>query len=461
MGDQTRPQVHTPPPGPRSQALLDRADDILVGVALNDDSPAIHFVSRYRDGWFVEDVDGNRYLDWVDGWASAPLGGNHPELVEAAAQGLREYGTECLSAIRTEHQWALAEKLHELAPAPLTRTLFDTTGSEVAENAVRVMREAAGPSRPFVITFLGSFHGGNYGTGSMGPHTPHYAHRIEPFMSGFINVPFPTCYRCPFRMEYPSCELACLDYVEDQVLRYKAGPETIAGVAVELIQGENGIQIPPPDWPARLDALCRKYGWILYNDEVQEGVGRTGRWFAIEHFDGIQADLLSLAKGLSGGLIPLAATLASDAVAEPAAEIYTGGTFAGNPAACLVATRLFEIMERDRVLDNVVALEEIARTRFGALRDRYQIVGDVRVIGAYMCLEFVEDKVTKAPAHDLTREIAYAMERRGVVPIFDPLLSHIRPTPALNQPPELFSLGCDILEACVDEVSRAHGKGIA
>ena len=183
---------------------MKRGEDIMLGVSLIGDWPPSHFVSRYRDGWFLEDVDGNRYIDWLAGWASSPLGGNHPELVEAAHTALKEYGTECLSSLTTSHQYELAEKLVEIAPKPLTKVVYDTTGSEVVENAVRIMREAAGPSRPFVITFLGSFHGGNYGTGAMGPHNAHYNHGIEPFMSGWINVPFPTCYRCPYHLDYPS-----------------------------------------------------------------------------------------------------------------------------------------------------------------------------------------------------------------------------------------------------------------
>jgi 4-aminobutyrate aminotransferase-like enzyme len=459
--DFQKPKVLTDLPGPKSAALMQRGETTMLGVSLIGDYPPNHFISRYRDGWFLEDVDGNRYLDWITGWASSPLGGNHPELVEAARKGLEEYGTECLSALRTWHHYELAEKLHEIAPAPLSKTVYDTTGSEVVENAVRIMREAAGPGRPFVITFMGSFHGGNYGTGAMGPHNAHYNHAIEPFMSGWINVPFPTCYRCPYHHTFPECDIACLSYIEELILQYKATPDSIAGVAVEFIQGENGIQIPPRQWPKRLADLCKKYGWILYNDEVQEGVGRTGKMFAIEHFPGVEAELLSLGKGISGGLIPFACTLGSDRMSEPAGELYTGGTYAGSPVGCLVALKLLEIMERDKVLDNVVELERVAKQKLGGMVEKYEIVGQVRVLGAYMAVEFVEDKDGKAPAHDLCREVVYAMERKGVVPIYEPAFNWFRPTPALNMPPELFAHGCDLVEEAVAEVSAAHAKGIA
>jgi 4-aminobutyrate aminotransferase-like enzyme len=461
MTSELRPNVKTSVPGPESVRLNDRATDVLMGIGLSDGKSLVPFVSRYRDGWFLEDVDGNRYIDWVSGWAAAPLGGNHPELVEAAHRAMKEYGTECLSAIKTWHQIEFAEKLLSLAPAPLKGVLFDTTGSEVAENAVRVMREAAGPSRPFVITFLGSFHGGNYGTGAMGPHQPHYAHGIAPFMSGWINVPFPTCYRCPYGLEYPGCDIACLSYTEELILKYQADPEAIAGVAVELVQGENGVQIPPPEWPGRLSALCKKYGWILYNDEVQEGLGRTGTFFATEHWPEVETELLSLGKGSSGGLIPICYTLGSERMSQAASRIYTGGTFAGSPVGCAVGLKLIEVIQRDEVLGNVLELERIAKERFGAMKERYEIVGDVRVIGAYQCIEFVQDKDSKEPARDLAQEINDRMVQLGVVSICEPAFSYIRPTPALNMPPELFSVGCDIVEQAIDEVSHAHGKGIA
>jgi 4-aminobutyrate aminotransferase-like enzyme len=460
MPDKDRPRVTTPLPGPESRRLLDRSRDLLLGVGLAGEYPH-PFVAAARDGWFLEDVDGNRYLDWVNGWASAPLGGGHPELVEAAAKAMREYGTECIGGIRARHLWDLAERLVEFAPPGLSTILYDTTGSEMVESAVRVMREAAGPSRPFVLTFYGSFHGGNYGTGAMGPHLGHYNHWIEPFVGGWINAPFPTCYRCPYGMDRETCGSACLGFIEDIILRYKATPESIAGVAVEFIEGENGVQIPPPDWPGKLSELCRKHGWILFNDEVQEGLGRTGKWFSLEHYEGVECELLTLGKGTSGGLVPICYTLAAPRLSEAASHIYTGGTFAGSPVGCAVGVKLLEIMRRDRVLENVVELERVAMERFGALHERYEIVGDVRVLGAYMAVEFVHDRDSKEPAHDLAGEVVRRMVEHGVVPIWEDSYPWFRPTPALNMPPELFAVGCDVVEEAVAAVSARYDKGVA
>ena len=188
-------------------------------------------------------------------------------------------------------------------------------------------------------------------------------------------------------------------------------------------------------------------------------MGRCGEWFLVDAYPDVEVELLSLGKATSGGLIPICYTLGSDRMSEPAGELYTGGTFAGSPVGCAVGIKLIEIIKRDNVLDNVKEIERIAKARFGAMRDKYEIVGDVRVKGCYQCVEFVEDKDTKTPAHDLTREVVYAMERRGVIPIYEPAFNWFRPTPALNMPPELFALGCDIVEECVAEVSKDAREG--
>ena len=458
MGTYVAPSVKMSLPGPNSVRLFKRGGELFLGASATDTGA---FVARLKKDWFIEDVDGNVYLDWNTGWTAAPLGFGQEEVLAAAESAMRTYGHECIDSVLPEWAFVLAERLVEIAPPGLTRVYYDTTGSEVAENSVRIQREAAGPSRPWIITFFGNFHGGNYGTGAMGPHHPHYTHGVEEFVHGWINVPYPTCYRCPYHLSYPSCNMACLDYIEEMVLRYKAEPETIAGVIFEVIQGENGVQIPPPEWPGRLSALCRKYGWSLNNDEVQEGLGRTGKWFAIEHYEGAEADLLSLGKSLSGGLIPIAACLGTDAMSEAAGRLYLGGTFAGSPVGCAAAAKTIEIMQRDRVLDNVAELERVALEKLKPLVDRYEAVGDVRVKGAYMAVEFVRDKQSKEPDREFAAAVARELVQRGVVPIYEGEFPWIRPTPALNMPPELFARGCEIFEETVADLSRERGRGVA
>ena len=248
-GRQTRPNVHTPPPGPRSAALMKRADDILLGVSLIGGWPPSHFVARTATAgssrtWTATATSTGSTAGRARRWAAITPSSSRPR---AGPQGVR-HRVPLGAAGGTSG--SSPRSCTPCAPPPLTKVVYDTTGSEVVENAVRIMREAAGPGRPFVITFLGSFHGGNYGTGAMGPHNAHYNHAIEPFMSGWINVPFPTCYRCPYHLEHPACDLACLDYIEEMIIKYKATPDSIAGVNVEFIQGENGVQIPPPSGPS-------------------------------------------------------------------------------------------------------------------------------------------------------------------------------------------------------------------
>ena len=443
------PQVIVPPPGPNSRLYLEREKHLFFATwYTNKDVPAIF---RRKKGWVLEDVDGNRYIDMVTGWASTPLGAAHDEVTEAAVAALWDSGVECTDYITFTHLFDLADKLVEISPPNLTRVAPDTTGTEAVEAVLRLMREASG--RPFVITFHGAFHGGNYGAGCAGPLAPDVTRGLKEYMTGFIHVPYPHCYRCPFKQAYPACDLACLDYIENSILRYETAPDQIAGVLIEPIEGENGVIIPPPDYLPRLRALCDKYGWYLAADEVQTGFGRCGPMFAVELW-GVQPDLMPLAKALSGGALPIAAVLGTDEVMTASDEIYLGGTFAWQPAACAGALKSIEIIERDNVLDNVAALEKIAQDKLAPLAEKYEIVGDVRIQGLYIALEFVKDKTTKEPAKEIARKIHFGCLRHGLVLIHEADLWWIRLLPALNMPAETFRTACDIIEETIHEVAK-------
>jgi 4-aminobutyrate aminotransferase-like enzyme len=444
------PSVDVPPPGPNSRRLLDLETELFYRSWFeNKDVP---FIARRKRDWVIEDVDGNRFIDMATGWASTPLGAANSEVTQAAVDALWETGVECTDYITFQHLFPLAEKLVAISPARLARVAPVTTGTEAVETAVRMMREASG--RRFVITFYGGFHGGSYGTGTAGPLEPGITRGINPYTTGYVYAPYPYCYRCPFKMSHPDCNLWCLDYIENTILRYETTAEDIAGLLIEPVEGEAGVIIPPDDYFPRLRSLCDKYGWYLCADEVQTGFGRTGPMFCMQRWQ-VEPDAMPLAKALSGGALPIGAVLGSaELLAE--CELYLGGTFAWHPAACAAALTGIQIIERDHVLKNVEVLERIALERLEPLVQRYEIVGDVRVIGLYIALEFVKDKLTKEPAAALTREIHAECLRNGLVPIHEHGLWWIRLYPALNMPIGTFRQGIDILCEAIDQVSQRY-----
>ncbi len=453
------PRIITPPPGPKSREYMEKEKKLFFAAwYTNKDVPLI---MRRKYGWTIEDVDGNTYIDMVTGWASTPLGAGYEPVIERAIEVLRESGgIECTDYVTDIHLFELAEKLVEISPPQLTRVAPDTTGTEAVEAALRLARETTG--RYFIITFHGSFHGGNYGAAGAGPTSPDVTRGIKEYIHGFIHVPYPTCYRCPLKQTYPQCNLACVDWIEDVVLRYETAPETIAGVLYEPIQGENGIFIPPDGWMERLHAMGEKYGWMMIDDEVQTGFGRTGKMFAIEWWPEVaeKVDLMPLAKAITGGALPIAAVLGTDEAMTSSDEIYLGGTFAWQPAACAAAAAGIDALYQEDVLEHVQRLEKISLERMKAWIDKYEIVGDVRIKGLYNAIEFVEDKETKKPAPKITREIHYACIRRGLILINEEDIWWLRMLPALNMPEDLFVRALDILEEAILEVSRKYGKGV-
>jgi 4-aminobutyrate aminotransferase-like enzyme len=447
----TTPQVNTPPPGARSRLYLEKERRLFYRSWY--DHKDVPFIVRRKKGWVLEDVDGNRYIDMATGWASTPLGAANEEVTQAATDALWESGIECTDYVTFEHLFPLAEKLVAISPRRLTRVAPDTTGTEAVEAAVRLMREAAG--RPFVITFYGGFHGGNYGTGAAGPLEPSITRGIKQFTLGYIYAPYPYCYRCPFKLTHPECGLWCLDYIENTILRYETSPDQVAGVLIEPVEGEAGVIIPPDDYFPRLRELCDKHGWYLCADEVQTGFGRTGKMFCLEHWD-VEPDVMPLAKGLSGGALPIAAVLGSEPLLADS-ELYLGGTFAWHPAACAGALKGIEILERDQVLEHVALLERMAKSRLGPLASDYQIVGDVRIMGVYIALEFVREKASKEPAPALTREVHLECIQRGLLPVHENGLWWLRLYPALNMPEGTLDDGLSILVEAIKHVSRTRG----
>jgi 4-aminobutyrate aminotransferase len=269
-------------------------------------------------------------------------------------------------------------------------------------------------------------------------------------MPGAVHVPYAYCYRCPFKLTYPDCHYWCVDFIDEFVLQKYAPPEDVAALVFEPIQGEGGYVIPPPEYFQRIKKLADKYGFLLVDDEVQAGMGRTGKWFAIEHWN-VEPDILCSAKALASGL-PLGATVAKAKIMD-----WVGGshasTFGGNPLSCVAANAVIDIIKEDRLLENATKQGTYILKRLEELKEGSEIVGDVRGKGLMIGIEMVEDKESKKPAARKANEIIIRSWKRGVV-VITCGVSTIRIAPPLNITRELVDAALDILIDCVKEIEK-------
>jgi 4-aminobutyrate aminotransferase len=269
-------------------------------------------------------------------------------------------------------------------------------------------------------------------------------------MPGVNHVPYPYCYRCPFKQTYPDCHYWCVDFIDEFVLQKYAPPEDVAAIVFEPIQGEGGYVVPPPEYFQRLRKLADRYGILLIDDEVQSGMGRTGKWFAIEHWN-VEPDILCSAKALASGL-PLGATIAKAKVMD-----WVGGshasTFGGNPLSCVAAMAVIDVIKEERLLENATKQGTYILKRLEELKSESEIVGDVRGKGLMIGVEFVEDKDSKKPAPQKANEIMMRSWKRGIA-VITCGISTIRIAPPLNITRELIDSGLEIIEDVVKEVER-------
>lgn len=445
------PRLVSTPPGPRSRELQERQARVAWSGALDTMPIAV----RRKHGSTIEDVDGNLLIDMLTGWGATNIGATHPDVMAAAIEALRDYGQEIPDYISAPAVVELAEKLVSIAPDPLARVSFEISGTEAVESAMKFLR--AKTERPFILTFLGQYHGESYGAQAVGSQASGYSRHMRELNNGYVHVPYPHPYRCPFHARPEDCDGVCVvDYVREQILPYLVSPDRIAGVMIEPIAGEAGVLIPPdPFWPALMD-LCEEHGWLWCADEAQTLFGRCGPMFAVELWD-LHPDLMVLAKALSGGVLPIATCLGSEDVMGDT-EVYAGGTYAWFPPSCTAALEGIAVIEREGLLDRGRELEKIALDRLLPLVRRFEIVGDVRVKGLYIAVEFVRDKETKTKAPELARAAHFACLERGVVDIYDRGMHVVRWQPALSMPPDLLVRACDLLEDAIAETERTRSR---
>src|SRR3984957_16764532 len=400
-------QLRTAIPGPRSQALMKRRDAAVVRGTFHA-TPV--FVAK-AEGAVVEDVDGNCFIDLAGGIGCLNTGHRAPGVVEAVRRQLDRFLHTSFNVLPYESYIAVCEKLNSLAPGRgPKKTILVNTGAEAVENAIKIARSYT--KRQAVICFEDAFHGRTYMAMAATSKTHPYKAGFEPFPSEVYRVPYAYCYRCSYSLKYPSCNVFCARHIEDTFKRVVAA-ESVAAVIVEPILGEGGFVTPPPEFYPTLGDICRKHGILLIADEVQTGFGRTGAMFACEQL-GLEPDLVAMAKSLTGGL-PMGAVTGRAEIMDAPGVGQLGGTFAGNPLACEAALAVLEIIEKDDLCARANLLGERFRKRALKWQAQWELIGDVRGLGAMQALELVHSKSTREPASEETVQVAQYCYEHGLL----------------------------------------------
>jgi 4-aminobutyrate aminotransferase/(S)-3-amino-2-methylpropionate transaminase len=402
-------QLRTSIPGPKSRALAERRE-VAVPRGLSHATPV--YVARAQDVW-LEDVDGNRFLDFAGGIGCANAGHRNEAVVSAIESQLQAFLHTCVQVTPYANYIRLAERMNQITPGKFPKkTLLLNTGAEAVENAVKIARAHTG--RSGVIAFEDAFHGRTMMALALTSKTHPYKSGFAPFPSDVYRIPYAYCYRCSYSLQYPSCDVFCARHLEDTFKRVVAS-EDVAAVIAEPVLGEGGFVTPPPEFFRIVMDICHKHGVLFIADEVQSGFGRTGKMFACEHY-GIEPDILVTGKSLGGGL-PLAAVTGRAEVMDAPGVGGLGGTFTGNPLSCAAGNAVLDVLERGNLLSRANIIGELFQRRAQEWTHRFDLIGDVRGLGAMRAIELVKSRDTREPAPDETRKITQYCYEHGLVTI--------------------------------------------
>jgi 4-aminobutyrate aminotransferase len=440
------PLIKTALPGPNAKALMER-DKLVVSPSYTRGYP---FVMARGEGALVEDVDGNVFLDFSAGIAVVATGHSHPEVVQAIAEQAQKFLHMSGTDFYYEKQVQLAEEVQDIVPIDdPVKSFFANSGTEAIEASIKLARYHTG--RFNLIAFLGGFHGRTLGALSLTASKAVQRRGFGPMMPGVYHAPYADCYRCPVGLKPDNCAAECLKFIEEQLLVHLVSPDEVAAIVVEPVQGEGGYVVPPVQFHQRLRELTKRHGMLLIADEVQSGMGRTGKMFAIEHF-GIEPDVMAIAKGIASGLpLGISAARADIMTWPPGAH---ANTFGGNPLACAAALVTIQLL-RDTLMANAADVGAHLMDGVQDLADKHPLIGDVRGRGLMIGIELVRDRQTKERANTERDALVMAAFRRGLLTL-GAGRNAIRLSPALVLTRSQADTAIDILDASLTEVESRH-----
>jgi len=444
--DNDLPLLKTPLPGPAANKIL-AEDQKYVSPSYTRSYP---LVAKRGRGALVEDVDGNRFLDFSAGIAVVATGHCHPQVVRAiqkqAAELIHMSGTDFYYAGLTE----LARKLAEIAPGDAPkRVYFGNSGTEAIEAAMKLARAYTG--RDKFIAFTGAFHGRTMGALSLTASRPVQRHKFGPLIPGVIHIPYAYCYRCVYNLKPDDCAMHCARVIEEQLFRTYVPSNEVAAIFVEPIQGEGGYVDPPPEFLRELRRICDRHGILLVADEVQSGFGRTGKMWAIED-SGVVPDILCVAKGIASGM-PLSAMISREEIMNwpPGAH---ASTFGGNPVSIAAALASIELLE-EKYIANAARMGEHLLSRLKDWPARHPMVGEIRGRGLMVGIELVRDHSTKERAVEERNHWIQMAFERGLL-VLGCGLNTLRLMPPLVINKRQIDFAVEVLDQCLTEIEQKH-----
>ena len=392
-------ELRTDVPGPRSREILERKERVIADPL----SIYIPVVIERGQGATLTDVDGNTFIDFTGGVGCLNVGHSHPRVVEAAQEQLERFSHTDFTIVPYETYVRLAERLCELAPIADGKAAFFNAGTEAVENAVKFARAHTG--RPAVIGFEGGFHGRTLLSLSLTSKTHPYKAGLGPFAPEVYRVPFPNDYRGP---DWETA-LAALE----RALVTQVAAETVAAIVIEPVQGEGGFVVAPREFMQGVRRICDEHGIVMVVDEVQTGFGRTGKLFAIEHYD-VEPDLITVAKSIAMGL-PLSGVIGKAEIMDAPGDSAIGGTYVGNPVAQAAAHAVLDVIEEENLCARATVLGDTIRARMESWKERFPQIGDVRGLGAMLAIELVRDPSTKEPDAETATAVVEEAVRNGLL----------------------------------------------
>ena len=439
------PNIVVKPPGPKARAIVER-DHAIISPSFGRVYPLVIKSGR---GCIITDVDGNEYIDLNAGLAVCNVGHSHPRVVQAIKDQADRFLHYSYTDFYYENYIDLGEALHDLIPGDFEKKFFyGNSGAESVEAAIKLSRWHS--RRQGILAYIGAFHGRTLGAVSLTASKPAQRRYFAPLLPGVEHIFYPYCYRCPFNLECPDCGYRCVTYIDDYLFHKFVPPEEVAMILVEVIQGEGGYIVPPDGYFKALRRLCDEHGILVAADEVQSGLGRTGKWFASEHF-GLVPDIVCMAKGIAAGL-PLGVT-ASRADLMDWTPGSHASTFGGNPVSASAAIEVIKIIKEERLLENAEKVGGYLIERLREMQETHPMIGDVRGKGLMVGVELVKDRDSKEPAKEETEEVMMRCFEKGAA-LVNCGVSVIRWMPPLLITEELIDSALEIFDGVLTEVEK-------